>query len=102
MTEQSIYRSPDIRRQTFAEAEAFITAKRVRRMVLVQNYQEKTTARLAKLKGAELAAFEKRKVAVDKALANIVDAIDAAERKLALLLTTHNALTVIESNENQL
>lgn len=102
MTVQSIYISPDLRKQTFEQAEAFISAKRVRRMVLVQTYKEKTSSRLAQLKGEELIAFEKRKINVDKALAKITEAIDNANNKMKLLLATHNSLVNIENEENQL
>lgn len=98
----TIYQSPDLRKQTFEQAETFITAKRVRRMVLVQTYKEKVAGKLSKLKGEELIAFEKRKVRVDKALANITDAIDKAENAIKLLLSTHNNLINIEAEENQL
>ena len=98
----SLYVAPDIRTQTIEEAEAFISQKRVRRLTTLYSYKQALADKLAKLKGDELVKFEKQKVRMDKAMENVVAALNKAESVLLLLQGTHNRLSNIESNEAQL
>lgn len=98
----NIYATPDIRKQTFEEAEAFIQAKRVKRMVMLTTFQQKQAAKIATLKDAELTRFTKRAAKVKKSLDAVADAIDRAERDLALLLSSGNTLNNLDASEKEL
>lgn len=101
-SEVHIYASPDIRKQTIADAENFITQKRARRLVLVQSHNEKTKSKLATLKGKELDLFTSRLVRVKNAEQKVIDAINLLERAINNLSTSNTNLVNIENQENLL
>jgi len=99
---EHIYSSPDIRVQTIEQAENFLQAKRVRRMIVLASYQQKEAEKLSKLKGVELEKFKKRAERVKSQIDKLVEFIDKLENAIINLNETHNTLTNIEQSEVQL
>lgn len=101
MSEQ-IYQAPDLRKQTLKEAEAFLTEKRVRRMVIILNAKEKLDQKLQKLHTSESVAFEKRLAKVTKAKEAVEKALSDLEKAIDRALSSDNSLTNIEQERLQL
>lgn len=95
-TNSQLYTAPDIRRQTIDEMEAHIMAKRSRRLVLLQTFQQKQQTKLHKLRASEQLAFDKRVDRTRKAIEAINTAIATATRALQNLEQTNHNLVNIE------
>ena len=102
MTNAQVYSHPDIRKQTLEQAEAFITAKRARRMVLLHDAKAKQSIALAKLHGAELEKFNKQAVRVENALKKVEEAINAAAQQIRKLHETSHSLSNTETRMKEL
>lgn len=102
MTQPHPYAHPDIRKQSITEMETFIAQKRVRRLILLTSYQQKTSAKLATLKDKELDLFLRNKERADKAMEKVVAAIETLERSIGALSNRHNVIVNIENEETRL
>lgn len=102
MTDTHIYASPDLRKQTIANAEQFIMAKRSRRLVLVQSYKEKTENKLQSLKGKELDLFTSRVTRVENAKIKVVEALQKLENAIENLSSSNSNIANIENQERLL
>jgi len=102
MSEERIYQSPDIRRQTIEDAEEFLQGKRTRRMITLMTYKQEREEKLTKLQGKELERFEKQAERVQGALDRASEAIRKATDALAKLQGTHNALSNVEDELKEL
>jgi len=97
-----LYIPPDIRQQTIADAEAFLSAKRARRMITLMTYKELRADKLNKIKGDELIRFTKQSEKVDKISARIEEDLYKLKLAIANLAKTHNNIANIESEERLL
>lgn len=98
----NIFVSPDIRKQTLAEAETFLQTKRAKRLVLLHSYKDKAAIKLATLKGKEHDAYYSRKQKVDKAMDKVVEALNSLERAIELLSSTNSNIANTENQERLL
>lgn len=102
MNDAHIYASPDIRRQTLADAEQFIMIKRAKRLTLVQSYKEKTEGKLQSLKGKELDLFTSRVTRVNNLMDKVNAALQSLENAITNLSSSNSNIANIENQERLL
>lgn len=98
----ALYVPPDIRQQKITDAEAFLSAKRARRMVVLMTYKEKRAEKLNKIKGEELTRFNRQAARIDKIMERIVADLQKLNTGIITLSKIHNGLANIEHEEAQL
>lgn len=94
-----VYIPPDLRKQSIQDAMRQIEAARAKRMVMRQSFEEATKAKLDKQKDAEMTRLQRRAEMLDKALDNVVAAIEKAEKRLSDYQETHSNLVNIETHD---
>lgn len=94
---ETIYIAPDIRNQTIEDAEAFISKKRVKRLIMYQKLQTIRAEKAGKARDGENQRFIKRAEMVESALSKIEDSIFRAEAQLEKLRDINSSLTNIEN-----
>lgn len=94
----SIYEAPDIRKQKFEEVEAFITQKRVRRMVIAQSYRETQLEKAEKLRDKELVKYHRACERIDRDMEKVSELLDKLSNSVEKLSELHSDLFNIEKN----
>lgn len=100
MTE-TIYIAPNIRTQKIEDVEAFLEAKRARRLITANRYQETLKQKAEQLHGKGLIQFEKQVEIIDRAMNKIAEDFVKLDNRLEKLNALHTDLVNLEGTINE-
>mgnify|MGYP000098938132 CR=1 FL=1 len=94
-----LYQAPDIRKQTIEQAEAFISAKRARRMIVLMTYKQKLAEKNATIKEYEVEKFTKQVSKFNKLMEKVTEDIEKLATMAKTIGDTHNRIVNVENSE---
>lgn len=99
----NIYIAPDIRQQKLEDAEDFINAKRVNRMIMAEKHRQTITEKAVKLHGKAAEKFNRQVQLFDNAMEKLVVTIEKMDERLARMAELHAELNNLEGviNDDQ-
>lgn len=96
-----IYIAPNIRTQKLEDAEEFINAKRVQRMIMAQSHQQTVKDKALKMHGANAEKFRRQVEAFESGMEKLVDAIEKLQDRLNKMNSIHSEMVNLEGVINE-
>jgi len=93
---QTIYKAPNIRTQKIEDAEDFINAKRVQRLIMAHSHQQTVKEKALKMHSQNAEKFRKQSDAFEAAMEKLIDQIEKMQDRLDRMNAIHSEMNNLE------